>query len=116
MRRAKRTGLGKKVNRAARMAKKAFAEWLVRALTLTRCPGFISSGRLLATGTLAVLLGRAVLLLEHHLRPTAGGSLLQDEPKHQHNLAFSIPHLFQREFTPTLFVTNADISLEKSDP
>lgn len=96
-----RVGLGKKVSRAARVAKKAIAEWLVRALTLTWSPGFISSGRLLATGMLALLLVRAVLPLEHHLRSTAEGSLLQDEPKHQHSLALLIQHLFWREFTST---------------
>lgn len=109
-------GLGKKVSRAARVAKKAFAECFVRALTLTWSPGFISSGRLLVTGMLALLLVRAVLLPEHHLRPTGEGSLLQDELKHQHNLTFLIQHFFHREFTPTLFITNAYISLEKNDP
>ena len=96
-----RTGVGKKVSRAARVTEKAFAEWLVRALTLTRSPGFISSGRLLATGMLALLLVRAILPLERHLRSTAEGSLLQDELKHQHDLALLIQHFFCREFTPT---------------
>lgn len=73
----------------------------MRALTLTRSPGFISSGRLLATGMLAPLLVCAILRLEHHLRSTAEGSLLQAELEHQHNLALLIQHFLWREFTPT---------------
>lgn len=96
-----RVGLGKKVSGAARVAEKAFAKWLMRALTLTRSPGFISSGRLLGTSMLALLPVRAVLPLEHHLRCTAEGSFLQDEPKHQHSLALLIQHFLLRELTPT---------------
>jgi len=108
-----RKGLEKQRRKAARAAKKAFAEWLVKALSLTWSPGFISSGRLLTTGMVALLLVRAVLRLEHHLRSTAEGSLLQDEPKHQHSLALLIQHFFCREFTPTFLMTNACISLER---
>lgn len=78
------TGHGSKVSGAAKVTRKAFAEWLVRALTLVLSPGFLSSGR-----HLALLLVRAVLPLEHHLRAAAEGSLLQDEQKHQHSLAHS---------------------------
>lgn len=78
------TARGKKVSGAAKATKKAFAEWLVRALTLTLSPGLLSTCRLLA-----LLLVRAGRALQHHLRSAAEGSLLQDEQKHQHSLAHS---------------------------
>lgn len=97
------TGRGKKVCGAAKVTKKAFSEWLVRALTLTLSPGLLSSGRLLA-----LLLERAVLPFEHHLRSAAEGSLLQHEQKHQHSLAHSRFHISSVEnLLQILLVTNA---------
>lgn len=49
-----------------------------------------------------------VLPLEHHLRSTAEGSLLQDEQKHQHNLAHSWFHVSSVEnLLQISLVTNA---------
>lgn len=106
----KTTGCGKKAFGAAKVTKKAFSEWLVRALTLTLSPGFLSSGRLLA-----LLLVRAVLPLEHHLRSAAEGSLLQEEQKHQHSLAHSRFHVSSVEnLLQILLVTNAYTRLRQT--